>query len=64
MKTLVLVPLTLLALTGCVTSGSGDARIDAMRPHLKPCAASMAENVPANTRRDCLPILVILNGAQ
>jgi len=33
-----------------------------MRPHIGPCAASLAGDSLPDARRDCLPVLVIAGG--
>ena len=65
MRILVMALLMLSALSGCKTlqAGAGNARIDAAKPYLGPCAAAMAEEDPAITRQMCLPMLIILDGA-
>ena len=61
-----LVPLMLIGLAGCAASPSGgaaQARIDAALPHVGPCAGSLAGEDIRQARADCLPVLVILDGA-
>ena len=66
MRTLATVLLIAIGLTACapLQTGAGQARIDAAQTYVGPCAASLAGEVMADARRDCLPILVILDGAQ
>ena len=65
MRISVLVPLILIGLSGCVPSQteSAAAVIDASAPFVGPCAGALAgESMPA-AREQCLPVLVILDGA-
>jgi len=66
MRILGSVLLTLSGLSGCTTlqTGSDAAVVDASAPFVGPCAVALAgESMPA-AREQCLPILVILDGAQ
>jgi len=65
MRISVLVPLILIGLSGCVPSqtGSAAAVIDASAPFVGPCAGALAGESMASAREQCLPILVILDGA-
>jgi len=52
------------ALSGCSTSptGAAQARLDAAMPYVSPCAGALAgESIP-DARRECLPVMVILDG--
>ncbi len=65
MKSAALAGLMLTGLSGCATSPSGaaQARIDAMQPHIGPCAGSLAGDGMKEARRDCTPLVIIADGA-
>jgi hypothetical protein len=44
--------------------GAAKARIDAMQPHVGPCAASLAGSSIEQARADCIALIVIADGAR
>ena len=65
MKSLALAALMLSVLTACsgLPEGAAKARIDAMQPHIGPCAASLAGKDISQARADCIALIVIADGA-
>jgi hypothetical protein len=43
-------------------SGAAQARIDAMQPHIGPCANALAGSDIAAARADCIALVVIADG--
>ena len=58
--TLVMGPLTLIALSGCATSqtGTAAARIDAVQGDVTRCADALTGDSMPAAREACLPVLV------
>ena len=64
-KYLALAGLMLTALASCerLQTGAAGARIDAMRPHIGPCAGALAADDMPAARAACTPLVVIADGA-
>ena len=52
----------LTALSGCATlpEGAAKARLDAVAPHIRPCAGALAGEAMPAAREACLPVLARL----
>lgn len=55
--------LTVLASCGTSQTGAASARLDAMGPHIGPCAGALAGEDMAAAREACAPLVVIADGA-
>ena len=66
MRTLATALLMMSALSACATSptGAAQARLDAAMPYISPCAGALAGESMTDARRECLPVMVILDGAR
>jgi len=55
----------LSVLTACsgLPEGAAKARIDAMQPHIGPCAGALAGSDMAAARAQCVALVVIADGA-
>lgn len=59
---LVMVPLT-LSVSGCFErspTGAAQATLDAVKPHVRPCAGALAGESMPDARRECLPVVARL----
>jgi hypothetical protein len=65
LKSAALAATMLITLSACSQSPSGaaQARINAMQPHIGPCAAALAKSDIAAARAGCVALVVIADGA-